>query len=442
MNAPSQSAPQPVTIDRRIARRFLLAYQGLGGGPPSSGPADPAAAVMDYLHRVGSIQFDPLNIAGRNPELVLQARVPGFTPEVLHSLLYRQRRLIDGWDKMMCIYPVEDWPNFRPLRQAALHKYRSSRRGQPALEAFPKVRSELETRGPLSSADIDLDHTVDWSWAPTRLSRAALEAMFHTGEVIVHRKEGNRKIYDLARRHLPTEYFEAPAPHPASSHPHASDHAPFSSEEEYSDWRILRRISSVGLLWGRAGDAWLDTGKSAVRSAALQRLQARGEIHSLQVDGIPSRFFIPATALPLLEQVTRKLRTKDGDSQAPAHATIIAPLDNLMWDRTLVEQLFGFRYRWEVYKPAAQREFGYYVLPVLYGDRFIARFEPGRNKSTGSLLIKNWWWEPDFQPGAAAIEALLGCFRRFCSFLGTETVEISDQAAAEVPFIADAATGQ
>lgn len=208
MKVPSQSEPETVTIVPSSARRFLLAYQGLAGGPPSSGPdspgspgaADPAAAVMDYLRRVGSIQFDPLNIAGRNPELVLQARVPGFTPEVLYSLLYRQRRLIDGWDKMMCIYPVEDWPRFRPLRQAALHKYRTSRRGQPALEAAHKVRTELEARGPLSSADIDLDHTVDWSWAPTKLSRAALEAMFHTGEVIVHRKEGNRKIYDLARR--------------------------------------------------------------------------------------------------------------------------------------------------------------------------------------------------------------------------------------------------
>jgi len=107
-----------------------------------------------------------------------------------------------------------------------------------------------------------------------------------------------------------------------------------------------------------------------------------------------------------------------------------------MWDRTLVEQLFGFRYRWEVYKPAAQREYGYYVLPILYGDRFIARFEPGRDKATGALLIKNWWWETDFQPDDSVSEALQYCFRRFCSFLGAESVELSDQAAAEVPFLA------
>ncbi len=426
MSTPSQSEPEPVTIDRRSARRFRLAYQGLAAGPGPAAPPDAAAAVMDYLRRVGSIQFDPLNIVGRNPELVLQARVPGFTPEVLYSLLYHDRRLIDGWDKMMCIYPIEDWPNFRPLRQAALHKYRTSHRGQPALEAAHKVRTEMESRGPLSSADIDLDHTVDWSWAPTKLSRAALEAMFHTGEVIVHRKEGNRKIYDLARRHLPAEYFEP-------AHPQDSNHAPFASEQGYTDWRILRRIKSVGLLWDRAGDAWLDTGKSIARSAALQRLQARGEIIPVQVDGIASRFFIPSSALPLLQQAHHRFPT--------TRAAIIAPLDNLMWDRKLVEQLFGFRYRWEVYKPAAQREYGYYVLPILFGDRFIARFEPGRHKTTGALLIKNWWWEPDFRPDAVVIQALRDCFRRFCSFLDAETIELSDQAAAEVPFIIDAVSG-
>lgn len=110
-----------------------------------------------------------------------------------------------------------------------------------------------------------------------------------------------------------------------------------------------------------------------------------------------------------------------------------------MWDRNLVEQLFGFRYRWEVYKPAAQREFGYYVLPVLYGARFIARFEPGRNKTTGSLLIKNWWWEPDFKPDEAVTEALTKCFRRFCTFLEADSVELTAQAAAQVPYLSEAA---
>lgn len=400
-----------VSISPGTARRFLLTYQGLSGGLPPA--ASPAKAVMAYLHRIGSIQYDPLNIVGRNPELVLQARVPGFTPEVLYTLLYKDRRLVDGWDKMMCIYPAEDWPHFRPLREAALQKLRSSRRGQPALEAIPTVRAELEARGPLSSADLKLDRTVDWSWAPTKLSRAALEAMFHTGEIVVHHRRGSRKFYDLAHRHLPPHYFTA-----------------IASEQDYSDWRIRRRIGSVGLLWERAGDGWLDTGKSAVRTASLDRLQARDEIVPIRVEGIQSRFFIPSNQLSLLKQLQ-----SSSEPSIPDTAKIIAPLDNLMWDRTMIEGLFRFRYRWEVYKPAAQREFGYYVLPILYGDRFIARFEPGRDPQKSALIIKNWWWEAEVKRDTKLEAALQHCFSRFCRFLAVDTLELSAQAAAAAPFL-------
>lgn len=400
-----------LSISQSTARRFLIHYQGLY--PVLTSTTSPAEAVMAYLRRVGSIQYDPLNIVGRNPELVLQSRVPGFTPEVLYSLLYRDRRLIDGWDKMMCIYPVEDWPRFGPLRQAADHNLRNSRRGQPAIEAIPKVRTEIETRGPLSSADLKLDQTVDWSWAPTRLSRVALDSMFHTGEVVVHHREGSRKTYDLAYRHLPPHYFTAPA-----------------SEQEYTDWRILRRIGSLGLLWERAGDAWLDTGKSTARAAALRRVQDRGQIVPIQVEDIRSRFFIPSEQLSLLEQLQNS-----PEPSSPEDAKIIAPLDNLLWDRAMIEALFGFRYRWEVYKPAAQREFGYYVLPILYGTRFIARFEPGWAPQKSALLIKKWWWEAEVKSDPQLEAALQGCFSRFCSFLGAETIELSDQAAAAAPFL-------
>ena len=102
-------------ITKAHARRFLLAYQGLW--PPDAFQGKPG--ILDYIRRVGCIQFDPLNIAGHNPELVLQARVEGFRPAMLKELLYEERKLIDGWDKMMSIYCVEDWPYFRRWREAA-----------------------------------------------------------------------------------------------------------------------------------------------------------------------------------------------------------------------------------------------------------------------------------------------------------------------------------
>ena len=121
----------------------------------------------------------------------------------------------------------------------------------------------------------------------------------------------------------------------------------------------------------------------------------------------------------------------------PARAAVLAPLDNLLWDRRLVKELFDFDYRWEVYKPAGDREFGYYVLPVLYGDRLIARFEPGRDKKGGMLIIKNWWWEPGVKPTGRLRAALGRCFAKFLAFCGGDAVRVEPPARPAVGWLAE-----
>jgi uncharacterized protein YcaQ len=121
----------------------------------------------------------------------------------------------------------------------------------------------------------------------------------------------------------------------------------------------------------------------------------------------------------------RVLATQD----PPPRAVLLAPLDNLMWDRRYLEALFGFEYLWEVYKPVTERRWGYYVLPILYGDRFVARFEPGRDKKSAALTIVGWWWEPGVTPTAEMRAALRDCFARFLGFLGRETLQIDEETA-------------
>jgi uncharacterized protein YcaQ len=120
-------------------------------------------------------------------------------------------------------------------------------------------------------------------------------------------------------------------------------------------------------------------------------------------------------------------KVMDSGDQLP-RAAILAPLDNLLWDRRFIEALFDFYYVWEVYKPAAERRYGYYVLPVLYGDRFIARFEPGRDKKSGALLVKNWWWEDGVTPAEHMQFALSRCFERFLGYLGADSLQIGQAA--------------
>jgi uncharacterized protein YcaQ len=392
-------------LTKQQARRFMLAHQGLW--PPYA--AQGKAGVLEFIRRVGCIQFDPLNIVGRNPELVLQARVADFRPAMLEELLYTDRSLLDGWDKNMSIYGVEDWPYFRRRRERARRHYGDSSR--PAVSVLPQVRQAIEERGPLSSIDLDLDQTVDWSWAPTRLARAALESMYAWGELIVHHKVNTRKVYDFASRHIPEALLSALEPN--------------ETEEQFHDWRVLRRIGGIGLLWNKSGSAWLGTNlKSKERQAALARLLEQGQVVEVRVEEIDLPLYMRSQDKATLD------RALNSDGLSP-RAAILAPLDNLLWDRRLVKTMFGFDYIWEVYKPVAERRYGYYVLPVLYGDRFVARFEPGRDKKSGALLVKNWWWEDVVNPSEKMQAELRRCFERFLGFLGTGDLRADGKVAEQ-----------
>ena len=386
-------------ITKQQARRFVLAHQGLG----TSGEFSGKKGVLDYIRRVGCIQFDALNIVGRNPELVLQARVPDFRSAMLYELLYEERWLLDGFDKEMSIYCVEDWPYFKRHREEARQRFGHSSR--PIIPFLPQVRREIEEKGPLSSSDLKLNQIVDWPWAPTRLSRAALESMYFWGELIIHHKVNTRKIYDFSHRHIAAELLNAPEPN--------------KTEKEYHDWYVLRRIGAVGLLWSKSGDAWraIHGIHSKERQESLICLLKQATVLEVSVDGIKYPLYMRTIDKYSLETAS--------DTYNPApRAAILAPLDNMLWDRELVKGLFDFEYRWEVYKPVTERSYGYYVLPILCGDRFVARFEPAKDKESGALVIKNWWWEPGVASSAEMRAALRDCFERFLGYLGTETLQV------------------
>jgi hypothetical protein len=236
--------------------------------------------------------------------------------------------------------------------------------------------------------------------------------MYFWGELVIHHKVHTRKVYDFADRHLPQELLSAPDPN--------------ETEGQYHDWRVLRRLGGVGLLWSRSGDAWLGIPeiKSRERRAALTRLLIQRKIVEARVEGMESPLYLRSEDRPCLDRISK---ADDPGSQA----AILAPLDNLLWDRRLAKELFDFDYRWEVYKPAAERRYGYYVLPVLYGDRFIARFEPGRDKDSGAVIIRKWWWESGVSQSEGMRLALRGCFKRFLNYLGTDDLQIDGETAEQ-----------
>jgi hypothetical protein len=155
----------------------------------------------------------------------------------------------------------------------------------------------------------------------------------------------------------------------------------------------------------------------------LRRCVEQGKLISVGIEGLPNQtFFLQEGDLPTLEKVSRGRQPK-------AKAAFISPLDNLMWDRKTIGKLFEFDYVWEVYKPIVQRKYGYYVLPVVYGDQFVARVDPKLDRKTGILRIENWWWEEGVRPNEVMIIALSECLIEFGKYLDAKKIGLGDKVA-------------
>ncbi len=400
--------PATLTLSKPHARRFLLTHQRLW--PPRQ--LEGKAGVMDFVRHVGCIQFDPINTVGRNPDLVLQSRVTDYRPALLEELQYTDRQLLDGWDKVASIYPTTDWPYFARHR-VAMEAWHAERFELP-MEIIPEVIEAIRQRGPLSSIDLKSWEKVEWTWGnQVRLARAALETLYGAGRLVVHHRTGTRRSFELAERALPADLLSAPDPNP--------------TDEAYQDWHVLRRVGGLGLANPRATEYWLGIlgVKGAARRAVLARLVERGDLVAGAVADVPDKtFFVRAADLTTLERV-------QNEKLPEPQAAIVGPLDNFMWDRDLLRWIFDFDYVWEVYKPAAKRVYGYYVLPVIYGDRFIARFDPAFDKKTRELTITNWWWEEGVEPDESMEAALSVCFRDFVRYLDAGEIRLGEKVVGD-----------
>ena len=366
-----------LTISKDQARQFILFRQGLLGEHRFIGKD----GAYQYVRQAGCIQFDPVDVCGRNAELTLQSRVKGFRKKMLDDLLYRDRRLVDYADKELSIWPSEDWPFFSSYRERSL-SHGKQFPGIPELEE--QAVAYIRKNGPVSSDSLPIEGTVFWHssmhWSghwhnQSPAARSVLEQLYTDGVLLIHHKAGTRKFYDLADKYLPAGLLAAPDPCP--------------DEISFICWRVKRRIGAVGLLWNRRSDAWLGIAMTTEqRDAAFARLEREGAVTPVQVDGLRFPLYLLSEDLPLMESVV------SGQSDPKARLEFLAPLDPMMWDRKLIEALWGFQYSWEIYTPASKRKYGYYVLPMVYGDRFVGRIEPKADRKTKALTVSNVWLEP------------------------------------------------
>jgi uncharacterized protein len=397
---------QPITISAEHARRFLVKRQLLA--PPRCLPAEPES-VLRVIERLGSVQFDPVEVPGaRSHDLTFHARIKDYQRAWADRWLYgppggdpADRRLIELYNKSLNLLPIDELPYYALAWQRHNVRYESGILRDESKVA-DAILDGIRRDGPLSSAAFkEHNHSVDWWWAPTSAARAVLEALFVTGRVGISRREGNRRYFDLIERLVPKTLLGKRA-----------------SEEDAARHRLLSRYRGVGLLGAQmAGEVALGTGKSPERARILAGLIDDGTLFPVQIEGLRQPRYVLADEKPILEAANNP------EPPAPS-VTFVAPLDPLMWDRRLVRDLFGFEYLWEIYTPVAKRKHGYYVLPILFGDRLVGRIEPRYERREKALRILGIWFEEGFRPMKEPhfVPALAEALRAYRAFIGAKSV--------------------
>jgi uncharacterized protein YcaQ len=388
----------PIQLSAAHARRFLVSRHLLA--PPRSLPSTPAS-VLDVVERLGSLQFDPLEVPGaRNHDLVLHARVAGYRREWCEQWLYGpDRRLIELYNKSLNLLPMHELPHYRVSWRRNRLEIEDGILTEQA-DVAKAILKRLKADGPLSTAAFsEHGHAVDWWWAPTRASRAVMEALFVTGRIGIARREGNRRYYDLIERLVAPELLRLE-----------------ESEEDGMTRRLLSRFRATGLTTpvGTQTEVMYSAGSTADRVRRTARLEDEGLLLPVELEGHRGIRYVVADEEPILEA------TADATAQPPPAVSFLGPLDPLVWDRKLLRSLWGFDYLWEVYVPEPKRRWGYYVLPILFGDRLVGRIEPRLDRKAQMLNVLGIWFEQSFAPMEAPgfIAALADAMEDYRSFVG------------------------
>jgi uncharacterized protein YcaQ len=372
-------------LSKKDARRLLVSYHF----QPTS--------LRGAFQRLGSIQYDPLNPVGRNHDLVLQARVPGYRVGDWEELAYLDRFIYDSWDKQASLVLMSDYPKRR-----IYHDWHAQQWNKKILTVYPeaveKVLDELRRRGPLRSTDFYYqEHQPLWegSWYGPKLTKNILRALWHTGQVQTSSRNNGNHVYDLAARVIPQQLYRA---------------EPLSQVESI-EWLILLRHQALGLMRPNVESAVWGLGITAKeRRTHIQSLLKRDLLKEVEVDG-KIYHALPQTIdhLDMISEPEKKVR-------------FVAPLDQLMWDRAAIAHMYGFDYVWEVYKPERLRRWGYYVLPVMFADRFVARIDS--RLSGGIWHVYKWYWEGERKPTAEVLDGLEKAVSGFRFYLGASTLKL------------------
>jgi len=346
------------TVSLAAIRRLTVSTQEYAPRFRRAGPGD----VEGAIRRLGAVQLDSITAVDRAHRLTLGSRIGAYPEQELQELL-TSGSVFEYWAHEACLLPIELWPHCRRTMEGDAHWRFHERALREHGDLVEPVLERIRAEGPLGSRDFEGagDGTEMWNWKPAKM---VLEALWDNGVLVVAGRQSFQRRYDLVERVIPRRVLDAPTP----------------GEDETLRTFALLAVRARGALTEPAiREHWRLKGGRARLHRHVLALVDEGLLREVAVDDGGPPFYVDAEA------------ELDG---TPAPPVLLCPFDNLLWDRPLLERLFGFRHVIEVYKPEPERAYGYYVLPLLAGDRIVGRADLKADRAQGVLDVRRFHTEP------------------------------------------------
>lgn len=386
-------------LPNKTARHIFLARHGLATRPSGPGKGADLKGVIDDL---GFVQLDSVNTFARAHDLILWSRRQQYRPKALQHLLHRDREVFEHWTHDAAVIPMESFAHWRlrfardEARMAA--RWKEWRRGD-FVSKIDAVLRRISDHGCCTSGDVGEGESRGsggwWDWHP---SKTALEYLWRSGQVSVVRRDGFKKVYDLTERVIPAEHLNR------RHHP-----------EETIAWCCVSALDRLGFATSGELAAFWDHVTPAEAKEWCVAALADGRIIEVDVEGVDGKlrksFVWPGLMDAAVSAPVPRMR-------------VLSPFDPALRDRKRAERLFGFEYRIEIFVPAAKRKYGYYVFPVMEGDRMIGRIDMKREN--GVLAVRAFWPERGVRMGSGRVRALKQELERAASFGGCGALEFAE----------------
>jgi uncharacterized protein len=386
-----------------LARRLFLHRHALAEAP--KGPAC-GQALADLIGRIGFVQVDSINTMARAHHMILFSRRQSYKPEALKALLENDRKLWEHWTHDASILPVALHPLWHHRFQRDTERLRGNWKSwfRDGYEAqFETILRRIEAEGPVTSTDVGEGEARGkggwWDWHP---SKTALEWLWRTGQLAISRRDGFQKVYDLTERVIP-EAHRCAAP----------------DEVGMVDWACTSALDHLGFADAKELRGYWHTIRPEEAKAWVAQAVARGEIVEIEVEGAEGNRKRSYARPEVLAQA-------EAAPEATQRLRIMSPFDPALRDRDRAEFLFGFHYRIEVFVPEAKRVYGYYVFPILEGDKLIGRIDVKAFRDVGALRVKGLWPEKGVKFGQGRLRKLESELARWAEFSGCDRVEFLD----------------